>query len=955
MSESQNWYDDQVKNFILHCLEMYMQRSSIEDFESLVADDAVWIGIRENEYADSREQFMKLLQVKLSDETYSGRFTESEMKIIPRGDSATCLGRLTVSNTTDTDDTQLRFTLCITGIESGNMKIQCLHISMPGLESDQGTALLPEKPGAKIIESQTLSELDELEESFRVAADQEGIFVWTISLDSMTLNVSSSITRTYEVNMRPFTNLSMFCEQTIEQGFCHPDDVSTYRRMFKLLIDGAKNVTCIVRRKNKQNRQWDWLRISYNLSLFSEPQKPRLIGSATEVNSLMKAQQKYYSFLNYRLFAQRDAIASFTVSLSRNLCLDCRCRIPPFNEIDQSKGLEAFFHRLSEDIPEGEERTRFQTVFNVQLLLSRFKDGENSIHFEFRYLPVNGRAVWRRSDIEMLENPDTHDVEAFIYTFDIDYIKNQQLVSRHLIRNDYEFIGLIDIVEKKLITFTQGSQDVLRSDWRMADYDEAMLDKLNLLPEEAASSEAYEALSLEHIREELAEKDAYVYTMQTVDDETGKNLLKGWKCFYMPEDSKLIIITCTDVTETFETEQQQKDLLTMALEQAKQATVAKSSFLSNMSHEIRTPLNAIIGMTSLALQDAENQEHVQDCLGKVDVSAKFLLSLINDILDMSRIESGTATIKHEKFSSAELIDGIDVISKSQAATKGITYESRFLNAVDPEYIGDQTRLQQVLINIVGNAIKYTPSGGTVTMTVDRQKISATEAMLRFVIQDTGIGISKEFLPHIFEPFKQEHTGTTANYGGTGLGLAISKNIVELMGGTITVQSTQGSGTTFAITVMLGIDNSVSDNAAEVEEKPVVVPPQVYDFTGKRVLLCEDHPLNIEVAKHILEHVGFSVDVAENGVSGVEQFMDHGDDWYSCVLMDIRMPLMDGLTATQKIRCAPLQYAKSVPIVAMSANAFAEDVEKSLSAGMNAHLAKPIEPDVLYSTLKRYIK
>ncbi len=945
-------YEEQVKNFIFHCWELYVQRAPIEEFESLVADDAVWISSGKDEFVTNSEEGRQLLLKKLSSEMAFGKITGSDLTIIPQGDNAICFGLLHVfANAEEDGGTQIRFSINVSGVTSGNMKICGVHASLPA----SPLAMRPEIVRPVVSEPQLLSGFDDLEESFRIAADQEGIFVWTINLDSMTLNVSSSITRTYEVNMLPFTTLSMFCEQTIEQGFCHPDDVSTYRRMFKLLLDGAKNVTCIVRRKNKLTRQWDWLRISYNLSLFSEPQKPRLIGSATEVNSLMKAQQKYYSFLNYRLFAQRDAIASFTVSLSRNLCLDCRCRIPPFNEIDQSKGLDVFFHRLSEDIPEGEERTRFQSVFNVQLLLSRFKDGETSIHFEFRYLPVNGRAVWRRSDIEMLENPDTHDVEAFIYTFDIDYAKNQQLVSRHLIRKDYEFIGLIDIVEKQLITFTQGSQDVLRSDWRIADYDDGMLEKLNLRPEEAASSEAYEALSLEHIREELAEKDAYVYTMQTVDDESGRKLLKGWKCFYMPEDSKLIIITCTDVTETFEAEQQQKDLLTMALEQAKQATVAKSSFLSNMSHEIRTPLNAIIGMTSLALQDAENQEHVQDCLGKIDVSAKFLLSLINDILDMSRIESGTATIKHEKFLSADLIDSVDGISKSQAATKGITYESRFVNAVDPEYIGDQTRLQQVLINIIGNAIKYTPSGGSVTMTVDRQRISNTEAMLRFVIADTGIGISREFLPHIFEPFKQEHAGTTSAYGGTGLGLAITKNIVEMMGGTITVQSTQGQGTTFAITVMLGIDNSVSNNAAEVEEKPVVVQPQVYDFTGKRILLCEDHPLNIEVAKHILEHVGFTVDVAENGVSGVEQFMDHGDGWYSCVLMDIRMPLMDGLTATQKIRGAPLSYAKTVPIVAMSANAFAEDVEKSLSAGMNAHLAKPIEPDVLYSTLRRFIK
>ena len=527
---------------------------------------------------------------------------------------------------------------------------------------------------------------------------------------------------------------------------------------------------------------------------------------------------------------------------------------------------------------------------------------------------------------------------------------------------------------------------------------------------------------------------------------------------------------------------------------AEQSSRAKTSFLSNMSHEIRTPMNAIIGLDNIALRNPELTPRTREHLEKIGASARHLLGLINDILDMSRIESGRMALKNEEFSFREFLDQINIIINGQCQDKGLHYECQIVGRAADYYVGDDMKLKQVLINILGNSVKFTDPGGSVTLTVQDDGESDGRRTLRFRMQDTGAGMDKEFIPKIFDAFSQEDTTTTNRYGGSGLGMAITKNFVEMMGGSIQVESEKGVGSTFTVTVQLGAsqrsfreaapislpkdlrilvvdddeiacehislvldalglradtetdpqkalaqlrqahesgkpcgllltdykmpemngldliralrsfdggetaaiiltgynwdiieDEALEGGANGILAKPLFpevlqrevravldrrggtadpvtqVPIPAADETsfsaalaGKRVLMAEDVEQNAEILADLLELEDMLSDHARNGQEAVDMFAASPEGWYDVILMDVRMPVMDGLTAAATIRALDRPDAETVPIIAMTANVFDEDVARSLEAGMNAHLGKPVEPERLYDTIAKYL-
>lgn len=382
-----------------------------------------------------------------------------------------------------------------------------------------------------------------------------------------------------------------------------------------------------------------------------------------------------------------------------------------------------------------------------------------------------------------------------------------------------------------------------------------------------------------------------------------------------------------------------------ALVKAQQASQAKTMFLNNMSHDMRTPMNAIIGFAHLASTHLDDLELVRDYLNKIAAASDHLLSLINDVLDMSRIESGKVVIKEEPCNLLKVLRDMQSMIQSGLEAKKLNFRLDDSALIHPDVICDRLRLDQVLLNALGNALKFTPAGGDIFFTATERPGDAEDnAVYEFCIRDTGIGMAPEFIEHIFEPFERERTSTVSGIQGTGLGMSITKNLVELMGGQIAVESRKGCGSAFTFTFTFRF----GETSAEQDTTDM---PSGQQLIGRRLLLAEDNELNQEIAVTILEEAGCIVDVAANGAEAVEKVSRSLDHPYEVILMDIQMPVMDGIEAAKAIRAMSDPYLAKVPIIAMTANVFEEDCQRVLSAGMNGHLGKPIDIDRLFTTLQ----
>ena len=590
------------------------------------------------------------------------------------------------------------------------------------------------------------------------------------------------------------------------------------------------------------------------------------------------------------------------------------------------------------------DKQRYEDAFRIEKLIDRFYKSEGPITFVGYSRRASGRQCFVKYSRTCTIDPDNGDIIAFGTETEYNNEKVSEVLNEKVLVKQYDMVtylvdGQYSVVIGDANRISKGS---IFPHKHNGIYQEYIHDQV--IP--VASKEAHdpkqleEALSLKTIGEKLETADSYTVDVTCEIDSEIFN--KRFTYYLVDKDARFYILLKSDVTDVLQQQRKRNEMLAEALQEAEHANAAKTSFLSNMSHDIRTPMNAIIGLNSIALKDQSLSEQTRDYLTKIGESARHLLSLINDILDMSRIESGRLTLSKEEFSFSNMLEQINTMVQAQCKDKGLDYDCRIIGKIDEWYFGDDMKLKQVIINILSNAIKFTDAPGSILFTVEKIAEFDQQSTLRFTIKDTGIGMDESFLPIIFNPFTQEDSSRRTKYGSTGLGMAITKNIVEMMNGTIEVESKKGVGSTFTVNITL----RNADRSNRIYE--------VLDLHKMRVLIVDDDPIALEHGKMILEEAGIAADTCTSGAEALNMIEIHHakKDPYKLILIDWKMPEEDGVEVTRKIRS---RYSYETTIIILTAYNWDEVMEEALAAGVDSFMSKPLFASNILDEFERVMK
>ena len=864
----------------------------------------------------------------------------------------------------------------------------------------------------------------------------------------------------------------------------HVDDRLAVKRIIRRKVsEEGKNFLTIRKITAKNNEIWCKVYYSF-IEDFGENYIYCNYFDVTSSKVYAERLRTSYMSMGNNFYRENDrTLGMFRVNLTKNKIEDLKGKdlfatdsiMRPYSEVIR---LRAISYRIDE------EREYFLRQLSVENLTKKYLTGQTQISFFLLSLRKDGHVFYVKYTAALTRHPITGEIIAFISEQEANKEKVESILIDKILAQQFDMVsylseGKYGVVVGDAARIEKGNIFPIT---RTGKYNEYLKHQVFpvLYGDEETKKIMAESLKLETIQKAIHEKEPYVVNITCkIDDEI---YFKRFDFFTADPRANFFILLKSDTTEIQRKQIEQNNRLREALEQSRQANIAKTAFLSRISHEIRTPMNAIIGLNTIALHDKNISDNMKNYLEKIKSGANYLLSLVNDILDMNRIENGSTTIRSAEFSFRDFVEQIELLIQTQCREKNLKFVSMMSGPIKNYYVGDDMKLKQVLVNILSNAVKFTDSGGKITLNIECTGQIENDSAFKFTVTDTGIGIDKKYLPKIFEPFSQEDVTNTSKYGGSGLGLAITKNIVELMNGTISVESEKGKGTTFTITLPLknsdrveevdknvhlqdfsvlvidddpiscdhakavlneaGISADICTEGSEalnmirlrharrdeynlimidlkmphkngieltrevrkiigheptviiltaydwydVEHealaagvddfiaKPLTTSNLVYEFNqvvlrkkqtskksepvsleGRKILVVEDMEVNAEIMMMLLEMQGMIGEHAENGQIAVDMFNEKPPGYYSAILMDIRMPVMDGLTATETIRALDREDAKTIPILAMTANAFDEDVQRSLQAGMNAHLAKPVDAEVLFKSLQELIK
>ena len=653
---------------------------------------------------------------------------------------------------------------------------------------------------------------------------------------------------------------------------------------------------------------------------------------------------QYEDSLEQLLSASSNALCVFRIDLTKNTHSGERGISEKIMAACKSDSINDLTAAFASEIRDPEEALQFRTLFDRNNLIKRFTEQDTQLSLNYHRRVDNGETHLIKVFLNMLKNPSSNDIEAIVYSEDIDRQQKEEKVISAIANREYEHIALIN-VESRKFNYQYSSQ---KHDYynfiEMTEYDDVMSKVINNIHDPNAPGMEYYKISFQTVLNALAVQNEYSYIFD-YSEAPNKQSRKEVTYQYLDDTKSDILFLGSDITEETRLERERSSTLQKALMKAQHADAMKTDFLSNLSHDMRTPLNAILGYTNLA-RSTFDADATKSYLDKIDKAGNVMLDLINDTLDLSKIESGEIMLKPVPTRYDYIIKKVVSMIAPQADAKHINFTVDGSAAANVPINVDALRFQEILVNLLSNAVKFTPEYGQVKLEIKCLEMDDEIVHDKIVISDTGCGMRAEFIPKMFEPFSQERQN--ADTPGSGLGLSIVKRLVGIMEGKIEVDSKPGKGTTFTISLDFIRADALPDDSDTIINT-------WDDLKDRIILLVEDNAMNTEIAKALLESKGMKVTVAENGKIACDIFSSSNPGDIDAILMDIRMPIMNGNVAAKTIRAMNRPDAQTVPIIAMSADTFDDDIQASLNAGMNGHIAKPIDTERLYEELSNVIK
>ncbi|MEG0971928.1 MAG: PAS domain-containing protein [Lachnospiraceae bacterium] len=771
------------------------------------------------------------------------------------------------------------------------------------------------------------------EEKFRLATENTDISFWTYNVEEESFYQTPGAIAHHGMG-KIVKNVP---ESIIAKGYIKEESVDVLRQAIADIRAGKPYASGDIWLR-KVNGEGYWCEHTEYTTIFDVDHKPiSAYAVGKDVTKEKLEKQRYEEEKRYWDTALKEMISFYHLNLSTNEIMESSSKISTWEQLRAMGSVDQFFKKVAAHISKKEQKQAFKAIFTRKNLIKMFQEGHTEEEIEHLYQWDQGERRWLCTKVSIIQNPYTRAVEAFVHTFDIDEERINRAVMDSLSMLNNDFAVRINVNSGAYVVCASNEGKYIIHPPAEGNYDEQIRCYFDRYSMKGDHLNNVKTMLLSTVKQNL--KGNKIYSTAARIQVKGVERIKLMEYAYMDEERRMIIQTTSDVTHVYEQEERQKAELEKALKAAECATAEKSLFLASMSHEIRTPLNGICGMINLMKQQPMNEGN--EFLEKADFSAKHLSSLINDILDMSKIESGKIELKETPVARGEIANYAYMVIGPMAKEKNIEFRIEILGDPFTAVYVDSNRVKQILINLLSNAVKYTEKGGHVLLEATVKKLPQNQVRVTYLIKDDGVGMEESFAEHAFETFHRENRVT--GQIGTGLGLAITKKLVDLMNGTIEIKSKVGVGT--EITMVIVFDAVKEGECIEESNFQMVDGVRNYEslrFPGKRALIAEDNTINMQIAQLQLESMGLVVEKAQDGVEVVQHYLQHPEGYYDIIFMDIMMPKMDGLEATEQIRKSTHSDAGTIPIIAMTANAFNEDIHKSLENGMNYHLSKPFE-------------